>query len=198
MKSKYVFLFVTLLLLIDQGIKIYVKTHFYLNEEYIVIANWFRIHFIENEGMVFGWNFGGVLFKVIMILLRLAAGVFGVFILRYLIRNNYSTGLIVCASFVYAGALGNLIDNIFYGVIFNEGGLFQGKVVDMFYFPLIDTTLPSWLPVIGGNKFLFFEYIFNFADACIDIGVFSIIIFRKRIIGNRDPFAEIKLLFKKA
>lgn len=135
--------------------------------------------------MVFGLKSEGVLFKILLIVARLAFTVAGIFIIRRLIQNRYSKGVIICAAFIYAGGVGNFIDNTFYGVLFGEGQLFQGKVVDMFYFPLIDTTWPDWVPFFGGKQLLFFQYVFNFADVCIDIGLFTFIAFRKKFLGDR-------------
>ena len=193
MKSRHLFLLVALLILIDQAIKVYVKTHFHLGEEYIVIKDWFRINFVENGGMIFGWDPGGKGFKILNTLARLTFCVGGIFVFRYFLRKGFSKGFFVCLAFIYAGGVGNLIDNLFYGVLFGGGHLLEGKVVDMFYFPLIDTTLPSWMPFVGGNRFRFFEYVFNFADVCIDIGAFTLILFNKKFIKKKehaDPLSE--------
>lgn len=187
-------LLVTLLIvLIDQIIKIYVKTHYYLGEE-TRIASWFRILFIENNGMAFGWEIGSKLF---LTLFRIA---FCGFIIYYIskIKDLASTkpGFIVCVSLILAGALGNIIDCMFYGLIFNnpappavaslfpaEGGygtFLHGLVVDMFYFPLFSFTWPDWVPFVGGSYFQFFQPVFNFADAAITVGIFIFIIWYSR------------------
>src|SRR5687767_5418114 len=197
MKGRTVFLLIFLVVLVDQVLKIYVKTHYHVGETHRVIGDWFRLYFIENERMAYGWKFGGEWGKVILTLFRLAAVIFGVFYLRSIIQKKYHTGFIVCVALIFAGALGNLIDSIFYGVIFEESstnmlnvakmfpekvyaGLFHGKVVDMLYFPIIrNAHFPSWFPFWGGEEFEFFRPIFNLADAAISSGVIAILLFQK-------------------
>lgn len=177
-------------ILIDQILKIWVKTGFFYGEE-LVIADWFRLYFIENNGMAFGMEFGS---KLLLTWFRIIAVILFIYYL-YRIRNNdkIQTGYVVCASLITAGALGNVIDCIFYGVIFDnpmppftatlfpEGGgygtLFHGRVVDMFYFPLVEWNWPDWLPWIGGEHFIFFQPIFNFADAALSVGMVALILF---------------------
>ncbi|WP_153796348.1 lipoprotein signal peptidase [Foetidibacter luteolus] len=207
MKGKYAALLIAAILIADQAIKVYIKTHYYLGEEHNVIGNWFRLHFVENEGMAWGWKFGGGVGKIILTLFRLVAVIAGTFIIRNFIRKGYSRGFIICASLIYAGAFGNLIDSMFYGLIFNEstpyiqnvaqlfppgGGyasFLHGKVVDMFYFPLINTTLPSWVPVWGGDQFEFFQPVFNLADASISFGVIVLLLFQKRLMPHKEHAA---------
>ncbi|MEO7394515.1 MAG: lipoprotein signal peptidase [Chitinophagaceae bacterium] len=198
MKGRNVFLIICLVVLADQALKIYVKTHYYTGESHAVIGNWFRLYFIENEGMAYGWKFGGEWGKMILTLFRLAAVIFGVFYLKKIIEKEYHPGFIICAALIFSGAFGNLIDSIFYGLIFEDSsmnaynvakifpehgyaGFLHGKVVDMLYFPIIrDAHFPSWFPVWGGEDFEFFRPIFNLADASISTGIITILVFQKR------------------
>ena len=177
-------------ILLDQFTKIWVKTHFFYGEEY-VITDWFRLYFIENNGMAFGMEFGS---KMLLTWFRIIAVILFIYYL-YKIRNSnlLQNGYVVCVSLITAGALGNVLDCIFYGVIFDnpmppftatlvpEGGgygtLFLGRVVDMLYFPLVEWTWPDWLPWIGGDHFIFFQPIFNVADAALSVGVILLILF---------------------
>lgn len=194
-KGKGAVLIVMLLLLFDQILKIWVKTHMELHES-IEITPWFYICFTENPGMAFGIE---VIGKLFLSLFRIVAVVFIGYYLWTLVRKNYSFGFITCISMILAGAMGNIIDSVFYGVIFDhsygqvatlfppDGGYgtwLHGKVVDMFYFPLIETTLPDWLPIWGGQEFVFFRPIFNFADSSICVGVFLLLLF------YRDTFSK--------
>ena len=197
-----------LLLLIDQLIKIYIKTHFYYGEQ-VRVFDWFRIYFIENPGMAWGLKLGkGDAGKFALTLLRLAAVSWGFFYLRKIIREKYHLGFIVSAAFVYAGAFGNLIDSLFYGLIFERSdpvlqniaqaftpqsgyaGLGFGHVVDMWYFPIIRTTLPQWVPVWGGEDFEFFSPVFNTADVWVSVGVISILVFQKRFFKTKNSAAK--------
>ena len=204
MKAKNVTLIILLIVLADQALKLYNKTHFYMNEEHNVVWQWFLLHFVENEGMAYGWKFGGDSGKMILTLFRLAAVVFGVFYIKSIIQKKYHRGFIVCAALIFAGALGNLIDSMFYGLIFEESvqgsvavakifpahgyaGFLHGKVVDMLYFPIIrNTHFPNWIPIWGGEDFEFFRPIFNLADAAISTGVISILVFQKRFFKHPD------------
>lgn len=170
----------------------------YLTEEFDVIGDWFRFHFIENEGMAFGLNYGGETGKILLTLFRILAVIFIGYYLYRLHKKQAPMGLRVAMALIFAGALGNIIDSVFYGVIFNEsdwrtanvaefmpegGGyapLLQGRVVDMFFFPLIDGRFPEWIPFVGGNEFLFFRPVFNLADSYITVGVVMILLFQKR------------------
>lgn len=186
MKKPLILIF--LILLIDQIIKIYVKTHFYLSEEIEVFGlSWFKIHFLENKGMAFGMSFGDNLGKFLLTFIRIVASVLIFIYLRKLVKKRERAIVIYSFSLIFAGAVGNIIDSMFYGVLFSKSTFFQvatflpegggyapfmfGKVVDMFYFPIIDTYLPKWIPIVGGSHFSFFDAIFNFSDAAITVGV---------------------------
>jgi signal peptidase II len=204
MKGRNVILLILLVVLADQALKLYIKTHYYINEHHNVLGDWFRLHFVENEGMAYGWKFGGEWGKMILTLFRLGAVIFGVFYIRSIIQKKYHRGFIICAGLIFAGALGNLIDSMFYGLIFEESipgslgvakmfpqhgyaGFLHGKVVDMLYFPIIrDAHFPSWVPVWGGEEFEFFRPIFNIADASISAGVIAILLFQKRFFKQHD------------
>ena len=189
-------LLVIAILLIDQVIKIWVKTNMTLHES-ILITDWFRICFIENNGMAYGMEIGS---KLILSIFRIVLiGLLGYYL--YLqVKRNARKGYIICLSMIMAGALGNLIDCMFYGLIFNASSSFytsyfvpfgsgyasflMGKVVDMFYFPLIVTTWPQWIPVMGGEEFIFFSPIFNFADASISVGFVLLLLFFRKELGE--------------
>jgi signal peptidase II len=192
-------LLVVLVLMIDQILKIWIKTHMTIGEEFPVIGRWFIIHFVENNGMAFGFEFGGVFGKIFLSLFRVLA-VFGIgyYILK-LIKKDIPMGFIACASLIFAGAIGNIIDSAVYGLIFSdsygqvatlfpEGGgyasFLQGRVVDMFYFPLFSGVYPHWMPFAGGSDFQFFRPVFNVADSSISIGIFSIMIFYRKQFSN--------------
>lgn len=204
MKGRTVFLLIFILVMIDQVIKVYIKTHFYYGEEIGVLGlSWFRLHFLENPGMAWGLKLGkGDIAKVALTLFRLAAVIWGTFYLQKIIRKKYPSGFITCVAFIYAGALGNLIDSLFYGLIFEKSdpelmniakvfppgggyaGFMYGHVVDMWYFPIIQTTLPDWLPIWGGKPFEFFAPVFNTADVWVSAGVIAILIFQRRVLNN--------------
>ena len=187
--GKIAILVIFLVLFIDQFTKIWVKTHMYLGQD-IEITKWFYILFIENNGMAFGMEIFGKLFLTTF---RIVAVALIGWYLYKIVKKGFKTGYIVCVALILTGALGNIIDSVFYGVIFNEsthsqiasflpegGGYaswFHGKVVDMFYFPIIDTNWPTWMPFIGGEHFIFFSPIFNFADAAISCGMIALLLF---------------------
>jgi len=180
-------------IILDQIIKIYIKTNFVLGEE-VVVFDWFRIHFTENNGMAMGFEFGGKAGKLFLTLFRLVAVTGILFWLFQNIKRKVHNAVIIAIALIFSGAVGNIIDSVFYGAIFNDsqhkvatffadkpyGELFYGKVVDMFYFPLWQGVLPEWIPFIGGEFFTFFQYIFNPADAFISIGVALLFIFSKQ------------------
>ena len=179
--------------ILDQIIKIYVKTNFILGEE-VTIFEWFRIHFTENNGMAMGFEFGGETGKLFLTLFRLVAVCGIVYWLYTTIKSKIHNVVIIAISLIFSGAVGNIIDSVLYGVIFDDsshkvatlfteepyGKLFYGKVVDMFYFPIWSGNLPSWFPFVGGEPYTFFQYIFNPADAFITIGVAILFIFSKQ------------------
>ncbi|MDR1879730.1 MAG: lipoprotein signal peptidase [Tannerellaceae bacterium] len=194
-KSGGAALIIMLLLILDQALKIWVKTHMVLGES-IQVTPWFYIYFTENPGMAFGLE---VIGKLFLSLFRIVAVCFIGYYLYTFTKKNFRFGFIACVALIFAGAIGNIIDSIFYGVIFDHsfgqvasfmpesGGYatwLHGKVVDMFYFPLIKTTLPEWLPVWGGNEFVFFRPIFNLADSAICVGVFILFLFYRRTLSN--------------
>lgn len=200
-KGKGAVCIVILLLLLDQILKIWIKTHLELHES-IKITSWFYLYFTENPGMAFGIEVIGKLFLSIF---RIVAVGFIGYYLYSLVKKNYPFGFIACVSLILAGAIGNIIDSVFYGVIFDhsfgqvatlflEGGGYagwlHGKVVDMFYFPLIETTWPDWLPIWGGQEFIFFRPIFNLADSAICVGVFLLLLFYRntfsKSLGNEE------------
>ena len=207
-RQTFVVLVIATILLLDQILKIWIKTNLTYGEEFGILGlSWARIHFVENEGMAFGLSFGGSLGKLALSLFRILAAVFLIYILRTLIRVKESFGLLTCFALITAGAIGNIIDSAVYGVIFSEssyhggvailfpegGGyasLFYGKVVDMLYFPLIDTILPDWMPIWGGERFQFFKPVFNLADASISTGVISLLVFYNRFLRTGKTKAE--------
>lgn len=172
-------LLIFLVLLADQASKIWIKTNMYLGQEFKVFGDWFIIHFTENNGMAFGLEFGGEFGKLALSLFRIFA-VAGIgYALHYMIKHKYHRGLILNVALVFSGALGNIIDSVFYGIIFKYETLFHGRVVDMLYFPIINGVYPTWMPIWGGEQFEFFRPVFNLADTAISVGVIMILIFQK-------------------
>lgn len=167
-----------LVLLIDQASKIWIKTNMFMGQEFKILGDWFIIHYTENNGMAFGLEFGGEFGKLALSLFRIAA-VAGIgYGLHYLIQHKYHRGLILNVALIFAGALGNIIDSVFYGVIYDYAGLFHGRVVDMLYFPIMEGVFPAWVPIWGGEDYIFFRPVFNIADAAISIGVVLIMVFQ--------------------
>ncbi len=178
--------------LIDQIIKIWVKTNMYMHEV-IEITSWFKILFTENRGMAFGME---LMNKLILTSFRIVAVCFLIYIIAKLIKQGVDYLFLICLSLILAGAMGNIVDCLFYGLIFNNppapivaefvpwgtgyDAIFYGRVVDMFYFPLVEWNWPNWLPFVGGDHFIFFSPIFNFADACISCGVIAVILFCRK------------------
>jgi signal peptidase II len=192
-------LLIILILVADQILKIWVKTHMQLGEEIHIFGKWGMLHFIENNGMAFGMEMGGKPGKLILSVFRIIA-IFGIaWFLYSIIRKKVNLGLVLAVSAILAGAVGNIIDSAFYGMIFSEnfsqpailfppgGGyssFLHGKVVDMFYFPVIQTHWPDWSPFRPGESFIFFRPVFNIADSAITIGVFAILIFQKKMFKD--------------
>lgn len=189
-----------LILLADQWLKIWVKTNMYLSQEFPVFGNWFYIHFTENRGMAFGMEFGGDWGKLALSLFRIVA-VCGIGYYLFKLPKTSPKGLKISIALIFAGAVGNIIDSAFYGLIFNEsfnqiatflpaeGGyasFLHGWVVDMFWFPLLEGNFPSWLPIWGGEHFLFFRPVFNIADASISVGISLIFLFQKTFFKKEE------------
>ena len=189
-------LLIFIILLVDQISKFWVKLNMTIGQDFKVLGDKFLIHFIENPGMAYGMEFGGEYGKLFLSVFRIIA-VMGIgYGLHYMVKNKYNRGFILNVALIFAGALGNIIDSAFYGLIFSESTPFSkavlfpdgggyasflhGKVVDMLYFPLISGTFPTWFPIWGGEDFLFFRPVFNIADSAISVGVFLILIFQKR------------------
>ena len=197
MSLKKAYLLVILILIIDQISKLYIKTNFELDEE-VYVFDWFRIHFIENSGMAWGAEIPGEFGKLLLTSFRIVAVGGIAYWLWDAVRKYSSNFLIVAVALILAGAVGNILDSVFYGRLFNDsygqvatlfsdepyGQWFHGKVVDMFYFPIWEGNLPSWLPIWGGKHFTFFNAIFNVADVAISTGVGILIVFNKKAFGK--------------
>ena len=201
--GKLAALVIALVIVIDQAVKIWVKTHFYYGEE-VDVTSWFKILFIENNGMAFGMELGS---KLLLTLFRIiASGAFIYYLWKLNKRTDIPRGYVICIALITAGALGNVIDCIAYGLIFNnpippqvaqmfppDGGyssLFNGRVVDMLYFPLCEWNWPGWMPWIGGNHFVFFQPIFNIADTALSVSVFVLILFYARYLATLGKEGE--------
>lgn len=204
-KKQLAILIIVLILVIDQILKIWIKTNFYLGEERKVIGNWFILHFVENRGMAFGFEFAGRFGKVLLTLFRLvAASAIMVYLLK-LIKKGIPTGLVISIAMIFAGAVGNIFDSAFYGIVFSNsyghpaelfpaGGGYEtflhGSVVDMLYFPLIKGNWPSWSPINAGEPFLFFRPVFNIADSSITVGISIILIFYRKFFNELEHKKE--------
>lgn len=195
-KSRLVLLIIFLVLLLDQWLKIWVKTHMFYSEEFLLLGlENARIHFVENNGMAFGISLGGNYGKLALSLFRILAVGALAFYIRFLIKTEVSRGLLISFALIFAGAVGNIIDSAFYGLIFSESyhgvatmfpegggyaGFLFGKVVDMLHFPLLSGFFPEWMPFWGGQRFTFFSPVFNIADSAITIGVMYILLFQRK------------------
>ena len=193
--TKKSILLIFFVLLVDQVSKVYIKLNFAIGE-HIDVFSWFKIYFIENNGMAFGMEFIG---KMFLSIFRIVAIGFIGYYLYKLINGRYKTGYVICISLILAGAFGNIIDSVFYGEIFSASysghvasfvslgdgysSWLHGKVVDMLYFPLIESTFPSWVPVWGGQPFVFFSAIFNIADSAITVGIFILLLFYRKTLA---------------
>lgn len=184
---------IAFVLFADQFLKYWVHTHIPINSHIVVFENWFLLNYIENNGMAFGFEIGGVAGKVVLTVFRIIAVFAIVWYLVKQISANTSKGFIICVSLILAGAIGNIIDSVFYGVLYRSQSLplFQGRVIDMLYFPLVDTYLPEWLPFWKGEHFEFFRPVFNIADASISVGIISILLFQKRFFPQEIPATDI-------
>lgn len=204
-KKQLAILVIILVLIIDQILKIWIKTHLYLGDEIRVIGNWFKLHFVENKGMAFGFEFAGKFGKLILTLFRIIAATAIFVYLMKLIKKGIPTGLVISVALIIAGAIGNVFDSAFYGMIFTDsyghiaeifsksGGyatFLQGSVVDMLYFPIIKGTWPAWSPVNSGQPFLFFSPVFNIADSSISVGIGIILIFYRKHFAEDDKKKE--------
>ncbi len=214
-KAQKSVLIVALILIIDQILKIVVKTNMSYGQSVHILGDWFLIRFIENPGMAFGIDIPGRSGKIMLTLFRIVAVIAIIWYMQKLLRQNARTGLIVCLSLILAGAMGNIIDSAFYGFLFDKGtiyneqirqwitysgtakldfsgytGFLRGCVVDMLYFPIIETNIPDWFPFMKGEHFVFFRPIFNIADSSISVGVALILIFQKRLFRSTIPHSE--------
>lgn len=197
---------VFLILLADQALKVWVKTNFALGDEIVVFKNWFILHFVENNGMAFGFEFAGEYGKMFLSIFRIVAVIaIGWYMFKLAKKQELPFGFLVCIALIFAGAIGNIIDSLFYGMIFNhsygqvanifpEGGGYEtflhGRVVDMFYFPIIQGQYPEWFPIRGGEYFIFFRPVFNIADSSITVGIFSILLFYRKQFNKMDESNE--------
>lgn len=200
MKKPLIIIFA--ILLVDQFLKIWIKTHMFIGQEIHVMGNWFILHFTENNGMAFGIELAGESGKLILSIFRIIAIILIAFYLAKIAREKVHPGLVISISLIFAGALGNLIDSAFYGLIFSESAYYHpaqifpegggyssflhGKVVDMFYFPIIKGHYPGWFPIWGSQEFVFFRPVFNIADSSITIGVFTLILFQRKLFPKKS------------
>jgi signal peptidase II len=213
-RSTIAILVIILIIILDQWLKIYIKLNVHYGEEFGIFGlEWARIHFVENEGMAFGITFGGEIGKYALSIFRIVMVGLLIYLLMGLIKAKESKWLVICFSMIIAGAIGNIIDSMVYGLVFSESSIhsglakfmpaeggyasfLQGRVVDMLYFPLIDAYWPNWVPLVGGNHFQFFRPVFNIADSAISVGVISILLFhRKFFLGtkkNVEPIPVVK------
>lgn len=206
-RSTFVTLIILAVLIIDQVVKIWIKTSFSYGTGFNILGQeWAQIHFVENEGMAFGFSFGGTIGKLILSTFRIVMVGVLIYLIRSMIKAKESFGLLLCFALIIAGAIGNILDSAFYGLFFSESyfhgdpavflpdgsgplPFLQGKVVDMLYFPLIDTRWPEWMPWVGGDKFQFFKPVFNIADTAISVGVIAILLFHRKFF-KAEPKPE--------
>ncbi len=204
-RTGWIIFIIALVLVIDQAVKFYIKMNYPIGGGFRMLGlDWARIHFVENEGMAFGLSFGGITGKYILSVFRIIMVGFLVYILKGIMEQGSSFGLQVSFALIIAGAIGNILDSAFYGLIFSNsnyhqgniaelmpeaGGyakFLQGKVVDMLYFPLITSKYPEWFPLVGGDRFSFFRPVFNIADSAISIGVAMILLFHRSFFMEGD------------
>ena len=209
-KGHWAFIVIMIILILDQASKIYIKTHFGYGESINMLGlNWAKLYFVENEGMAYGLTIGGEYGKLLLSVFRIIMVFVLLYILSKLIKSNEKLSLLISFSLIIAGAIGNIIDSAFYGMIFSEtprfhGGIAQmfppeggyagflhGKVVDMLYFPMINTHLPNWIPFWGGDRFIFFQPIFNIADSAIFVGVVSLLLFNRNFFYTEKKNEEL-------
>jgi signal peptidase II len=213
-KNRYILLtcIACAIILLDQLLKIYIKTHMAFGDEFNILGlSWARIHFVENSGMAFGLSYGGTTGKYILSVIRIGVMLFLFWLIRGMLDQNQKTGALICFAMILAGAIGNIIDSMFYGLIFtatpyHTGGIssivpfghgyapfLQGKVVDMLYFPLVNTQLPEWMPIVGGHHFEFFQPVFNIADASISTGMIALLLFYRDVFREKIESVKTQL-----
>jgi signal peptidase II len=189
MKPAYLkpFLAVAFIVLFDQIIKTWVRSHMFMGQDIHFLGDHGMLHYTENNGMAFGMELGGDFGKLVLTLFRIFAVLAIGYALVYLVKHKHNRGLIMCVALILAGALGNIIDSTFYGIIYHYAPVFYGRVVDMFYFPLLSGNFPSWVPIWGGQDYIFFRPVFNLADSAISVGVIVILIYQKRYFKHEVP-----------
>ncbi|MDQ3072065.1 MAG: lipoprotein signal peptidase [Bacteroidota bacterium] len=195
MKKYFPFLLIGLVLLLDQLLKFWVKANMQLGTEINMIGDWAILHFTENNGIAFGLEFDWPMGKLFLTFFRILAASFILYYLLRLRKYNTSEGLVISVALIFAGAMGNIIDSIFYGEWFKEinsypGGIFHGRVVDMFYFPILEGVYPEWVPFVGGEDYIFFRPVFNIADTAITVGVLMILFFFRKSLKSPDKLGE--------